>query len=101
MDLDPDSTIEVPYTLQNLGEGHLVSSPPHPVHLSYRWTGAVDSEEGLRSSLPRPLAPWDEIGGRMLIRTPSPPGVFTLRYPRFRRKSDGSTRRAIATVGAG
>jgi hypothetical protein len=77
--LEPDCTIEVSYRLRNLGARQLISSPPHPVHLSYCWAGAENREEGLRSSLPRPLAPLDEVRGRMLVRTPKTAGVFTLR----------------------
>lgn len=77
--LGPACVVEVRYTVKNLGAKCLKSALPHPVHLSYHWVPAVDSAEGIRSSLPRPIAAHDQVTGRMLIRTPSSPGASTLR----------------------
>jgi hypothetical protein len=77
--LGPARVLEVPYTVKNLGAKCLKSAPPYPVHLSYHWVPAVDSAEGIRSSLPRPVSAHDQVSGRMLIRTPSNAGASTLR----------------------
>ena len=69
-------------TVTNKGSAILVSAPPNPVHLSYRWlegpSGALPVE-GLRSPLPRPLPPEDAAECRVALEVPAIPGDYTIR----------------------
>jgi len=52
-----------------------------PVFVSYHWLtakGAAIIEDGLRSRLPRPIAPGDSCKAALRIRCPDEPGRFTL-----------------------
>jgi hypothetical protein len=78
-----DAVIECGCTISNQGSAFLVSVPPHPVHISYRWldgdtrarTGQV---EGLRSRLTFSLAPGSERAYRFMLRAPARPGRYVL-----------------------
>lgn len=71
-------------TLENLGTGILASTPPCPVHLTYRWfqcNGQGESErpeEGFRTRLPRPLPPRYSLECPMTVLAPPEPGSYRL-----------------------
>jgi len=52
--------------ISNLGNAILVSAPPNPVHISYRWRRDDETIEGLRSLLPGPLTPGSEVPCRQV-----------------------------------
>ena len=59
----------------------LVSAPPNPVYVSYRWLdqeGAELSGPGLRAPLPRALAPSQSCVVCLMVRAPAQPGRYTL-----------------------
>jgi hypothetical protein len=70
-------------TVTNKGSAILVSAPPNPVNLSYRWLegppGALLAE-GLRSPLPRPLPPGGAAECRVALEVPAIPGDYTIRF---------------------
>jgi hypothetical protein len=69
-------------TVTNKGSAILVSAPPNPVNVSYRWLDGprgAPLAEGLRSPLPRPLPPDDVVECRLALETPAVPGEYTLR----------------------
>jgi hypothetical protein len=65
-------------TIANLGDAILVSAPPNPVHISYRWTGAGHTIEGARSVLAQTLPPGTEQSCRFSLRAPEAPGEYGL-----------------------
>jgi acetolactate synthase-1/2/3 large subunit len=80
----PDSLIEQECTIENLGGAILVSAPPNPIHLSYKWIDPdsglkLEGTEGLRSKLPHSLPPQRSAICKMKIRTPAVEGRFLLR----------------------
>jgi acetolactate synthase-1/2/3 large subunit len=67
--------------LANQGDAILVSAPPNPVHISYRWINRRDPDdviEGDRSVLPEALPPRAERACPFSLRTPPEPGDYTL-----------------------
>ena len=70
---------EVPCRIENLAPAFLVSAPPHPVHISYRWVTGSSAEEGERTRLPRSIAPSTSADCYLGLRTPATPGVYELR----------------------
>ncbi len=70
---------EVPCRIDNLGPAFLVSAPPHPVHISYRWLAGGTAEEGERTRLPQSIAPKTSAEGYLGLRAPATPGVYELR----------------------
>lgn len=70
---------QVPCRIENLGPAFLVSAPPHPVHISYRWVADGAAEEGERTSLPQSIAPRERAEGYLGLRAPATPGVYELR----------------------
>ena len=65
----------------NCGDAILVSAPPNPVHISYRWVNRRedgDVIEGDRSILPEALPPGVERICRFSLRTPQAPGDYRL-----------------------
>lgn len=69
-------------TVTNEGNATLVSAPPNPVHVSYRWLegpDGADLEEGLRSPLPEPLPPGSTARCRAALRAPATPGEYAVR----------------------
>jgi hypothetical protein len=65
----------------NEGGAILVSAPPYPVHISYRWFDRCDSAiviEGDRSLLPEALPPGSEQSCRFRLRTPARQGDYRL-----------------------
>jgi acetolactate synthase I/II/III large subunit len=80
-ELEPDTLQEGTCLVANRGNAILVSAPPNPVHISYRWVnhdhpGTVI--EGVRTPLPEPLPPGDERVCRFSLRTPQTPGRYRL-----------------------
>jgi hypothetical protein len=69
-------------TVTNKGSAILVSAPPNPVNVSYRWLeGPPEAPlaEGLRSPLPRPLPPETAAECRFALEVPAVPGNYTVR----------------------
>jgi hypothetical protein len=69
-------------TVANKGLAILVSAPPNPVNVSYRWLDGprgAPLPEGLRSPLPHPLPPGDTVRCRLALETPRDRGDYTLR----------------------
>ncbi len=82
--LEADADVELSCTLENAGRALLVSAPPNPVLLSYRWfeagTGRWLAEpEALRTRLPHTLVPGEPAACRMKVRAPAAPGKYLLR----------------------
>lgn len=74
----PDEFVEVPCRVTNTGSARLVSAPPHPVHLAYRWRGDAVTDEGHRTVLPRPLEPGETQSLLLRLGGPPAPGTWTL-----------------------
>lgn len=67
--------------IANRGDAILVSAPPNPVLISYRWVNRSEPGgmiEGDRSILPEALPPGVERACRFSLRTPETPGVYRL-----------------------
>jgi len=82
--LTVDTRVEIECSIRNLGSAILVSAPPNPVQIAYRWLDpdagrTIMSAEPLRSRLPRALTPGDSVVCRMRVQTPPVSGVFLLR----------------------
>jgi acetolactate synthase-1/2/3 large subunit len=82
--LEADEDVELSCTLENAGQALLVSAPPNPVLLSYRWfearTGCWLAEpEALRTRLPHTLVPGTPAACRLRLRAPALPGQYRLR----------------------
>ena len=97
-ELRPGELRELACTVENRGSAILVSAPPHPVHVSYRWfpletaggasgagqailpqgaaSGALD---GLRTRLPAALPPHGRCRVRVPLLAPEEPGAWELR----------------------
>jgi Domain of unknown function (DUF4915) len=66
----------------NKGSAILISAPPNPVNVSYRWLEGPQGAplaEGLRSPLPRPLPPEGAAECRVALEVPAIPGDYTIR----------------------
>ena len=66
----------------NKGSAILISAPPNPVNVSYRWLEGPQGAplaEGLRSPLPRPLPPEGAAECRVALKVPAIPGDYTIR----------------------
>ncbi len=82
--LELDTVVDVECTVENLGPVFLVSAPPNPVRLSYKWLDPssgcqLPGTEGMRTAFPCSLPPRQKLTCRMKIRTPPLEGVFLLR----------------------
>jgi hypothetical protein len=65
----------------NKGSAILVSAPPNPVNVSYRWLEGpprVPLAEGLRSPLPRRLPPGAAAECRVPLEVPAIPGNYKI-----------------------
>ena len=73
--------VDVVCTVENTGDGFLISALPYPVDVSYRWfdAGGAAVSGGMRTRLPRALAPRDVACFKVLLAPPPLPGRFTLR----------------------
>lgn len=74
-------TVALRCTMRNEGSSALLSAPPNPVHLAYRWYDEAGSEVlvGLRTELPGEVAPREEITRELRVLTPWEPGRYELR----------------------
>jgi acetolactate synthase-1/2/3 large subunit len=82
--LEADADVELSCTVENTGRALLVSAPPNPVLLSYRWFAArtgrwLPEPEALRTRLPHTLVPGRPAACRMKVRAPAAPGKYRLR----------------------
>ncbi|MEA2718963.1 MAG: acetolactate synthase large subunit [Candidatus Eremiobacteraeota bacterium] len=76
-----DDGVSVPCTVTNHGNALLVSAPPHPVLLSYKWfdaAGALLPAISIRTPLPAALPPGESEQVDVLIAAPAEPGRYTL-----------------------
>ncbi len=69
--------------ITNRGECFYCSALPNPVYISYKWqlterSPAIEHQEGLRTSLPRMLAPAETLSCRIEILPPPIAGEFLL-----------------------
>jgi SAM-dependent methyltransferase len=79
--LAPGAESTVAIDIANDGWDEWRSDGPNPVHVSYHWltrTGAMVDFDGLRSDLPRPLAPGETARATVVIRAPGTPGAYLL-----------------------
>jgi len=75
----PAGTVhELERVIANLGDAILISAPPNPVHISYRWIAPEQAIEGLRSILPAALPPGAEQTCRFALCAPEEPGDYRL-----------------------
>ena len=73
-----DEFAELPCRITNRGQARLVTAPPHPVHLAYRWFGDAVIDEGRRTVLPRPVATGEHLDLLLRLGGPPVPGRWTL-----------------------
>lgn len=78
LELSAGTWNEVTCRIENLGPAFLVSAPPHPVHISYRWVAGAATEEGERTRLPQSIAPSTSADCYLGLRAPAEPGVYEL-----------------------
>jgi acetolactate synthase I/II/III large subunit len=79
-ELGLEDTLLAQCLVTNKGGAFLLSAPPHPVYLSYRWhraDGAATSE-GEPSRLPRALAPGESAEVTLLLVPPPEQGDYEL-----------------------
>jgi glycosyltransferase involved in cell wall biosynthesis len=75
------SMLPVSARVTNTGDASFVSTPPHPVNLSYQWL-SPDGEpvmEGTRAELSSPLVPGASATVTLRLMTPWEPGEYRLR----------------------
>jgi acetolactate synthase-1/2/3 large subunit len=82
--LEANTDAEVCCTLENAGTALLVSAPPNPVRLSYKWLEPasgrwLDQPEALRTRLPHTVVPGRPAACRMTVRAPTAAGNYLLR----------------------
>lgn len=82
--LAPNAVLELECVVENLAGAILVSVPPNPVVLSYRWfemaSGrAFDGARPVRSSLPEPLLPGEALRCSVKLVAPPVGGEYLLR----------------------
>jgi len=74
---------DVTVTVENAGDGFLVSAAPYPTEVCYRWFDAHGDAVGagtwLHTRLPRVLTPRDRVRFKALVGPPPAPGRYTLR----------------------
>lgn len=79
--LETGQEIEVEVRIQNDSAFRLSSAPPHPVHFSYHWLNADNSQalfDGLRSLLIPPLPPQSSLHYFVTIAAPRVPGTYRI-----------------------
>jgi acetolactate synthase-1/2/3 large subunit len=82
VEVDEDRVLSC--VVDNAGTALLVTAPPHPVHLSYKWFEAetgrwLREPEGLRMRLPHTLVPGRPATCRLKLWAPPTPGNYRLR----------------------
>jgi acetolactate synthase-1/2/3 large subunit len=73
-----ETLYEIDCVVANEGHAILVSAPPNPVHISYRWFRGEEVLEGDRSILPSALPPGAALPCRLTLRTPPHPDDYVL-----------------------
>jgi hypothetical protein len=78
--LEVGAAVELACVVENVGTAALVSAPPYPVSLSYRWVpcGADERLEGPRFRLPRALYPRQSFACTITVTAPPMAGAFLL-----------------------
>ncbi|WP_156896715.1 M6 family metalloprotease domain-containing protein [Desulfovirgula thermocuniculi] len=82
-EIGTETIIAVPLTITNTGGITWMSRGSNPVRVSYHW---LDSQgrpvvwDGLRTELPRDVAPDETVNVNALLKTPSQPGTYVLRW---------------------
>jgi acetolactate synthase I/II/III large subunit len=82
--MEPGKIVEIQCVVTNGGTAPLVSAPPNPVHLSYKWldpdsrTGRPDIE-GWRTRLPRALFPGQHVIVTLRVQAPNDEGSYILK----------------------
>jgi hypothetical protein len=82
--MEAGGIIEFECLCHSLTGAILISAPPCPVHLSYKWleptSGAqLPGIEGLRTTLPRALPPGEDLNVMIRVQAPAVPGEYELR----------------------
>jgi acetolactate synthase-1/2/3 large subunit len=82
--LEVDAAETLVCVVENVGAALLVTAPPNPVHLSYKWLEAgsgrwLREPEGLRTRLPHTLVPGRRTACRLRLWAPPTPGKYRLR----------------------
>ena len=76
-----ETRFNLPLNLTNVGSHPIIWSEAHALHLSYRWineAGEILDREGMRTSIPNPLAPGTGISLTLSGITPDEPGEYRL-----------------------
>lgn len=76
-----DEAVAVPCRITNRGNALIVSAPPYPVLVSYKWVdeaGALLPEMALRTPLPATLPPGESLNLDVFVAAPSVPGRYSL-----------------------
>jgi acetolactate synthase-1/2/3 large subunit len=102
--LGVQETVLLECLVRNEGGAFLLSAPPYPVYLSYRWLRLEGSDtvvtEGEPSRLPRALAPTDCAEVTLLLVPPAEPGDYrlelTLEQEGVRRFDEVSQRNGLS-----
>jgi SAM-dependent methyltransferase len=79
--LTPGSETTVSVDVDNAGWDEWRSDGPNPVRVSYHWltpARVMVEFDGLRSDLPRPLAPGESCRATIAVRAPDTPGAYLL-----------------------
>jgi hypothetical protein len=80
-ELGLEETLLLDCLVTNRGGAFLMSAPPYPVYLSYRWRptgGDGTPDEGEPSRLPRALPPGESAEVTLLLVAPAQPGDYEL-----------------------
>ncbi len=81
--LSPGQKVSFPFAVRNLSNFTWSSSPPNQVNLSYHIydsRGRVVIYDGLRSPLPKNVAPGEVVDLTMTIQAPTTPGTYQIKY---------------------
>ncbi|GFP43754.1 N-acetylmuramoyl-L-alanine amidase, partial [Candidatus Hakubella thermalkaliphila] len=108
--LSPGQQVSFPFAVRNLSNFTWSSSPPNQVNLSYHLYDSrgrmVTSLNGLRSPLPRNVAPGEVVDLTITIQAPTSLGTYTIAYDMvhegvswFSQKGAGMERRTFSVGG--
>ncbi|GFP35885.1 N-acetylmuramoyl-L-alanine amidase, partial [Candidatus Hakubella thermalkaliphila] len=108
--LSPGQQVSFPFAVRNLSNFTWSSSPPNQVNLSYHLYDSrgrmVTSLNGLRSPLPRNVAPGEVVEFTATIQAPTSLGTYTIAYDMvhegvswFSQKGAGMERRTFSVGG--
>jgi acetolactate synthase-1/2/3 large subunit len=78
--LGASAIAEIAVTIENLGPAFLVSAPPNPVNLAYKWYPDSGGSflEGPRTRLPQTIPPRGSTTAKLALEAPSAPGGYRL-----------------------